>query len=406
MDTTDIRGFNYLPSSARNDVEFWRDYDRALIERELAYAQRLNLNLARVFLSYVVYEREQEEFLSKLQHFVSTAWSLGIATLPVVWDSCFDEVQPTYDADSSMWVSNPGTEQWGEHFYPKGEVYCAALVHALRSNDGLYGWDVMNEPTSNISIWYAPEEEKEARLEKLWSFVGHFCDVLRETDSSAQLTCGVAEVAEIPRIVDKLDFISFHDYSPSRSAIRETVRQAQEYGEQYGKPILCTEMGCLARSNPYDMCIELYRELGVGFVIWELMIGCSMFPDIHGVVYGDGTVRDPSIAAALLGFYRNRSASAITSFVNKENHSTKVIVEAKSLLSEEVNPYDPQEYIDRLLLCAETIANELEAGELVPMMSLPSSKVLAMQKDCKEIPPAKAVLKELCELLMNATHIL
>lgn len=113
MKTENIRGFNYLPSSARNDVEFWRDYDRVQIEQELAYAKRLNLNLARIFLSYVVYEREQEEFLSKLQHFVTTAWSMGIYTLPVVWDACFDEVQPSYEADSLMWISNPGTKHWG-----------------------------------------------------------------------------------------------------------------------------------------------------------------------------------------------------------------------------------------------------------------------------------------------------
>ena len=277
---------------------------------------------------------------------------------------------------------------------------------SVSNEDGLYGWDVMNEPTSNITIWYAQEDEKEARLNKLWSFVRHFCDVIHEADSFCQITCGVAEISEVPKIADKIDFISFHDYSSTRSGIRGTVNQAREYGEKYDKPLVCTELGCLARSNPYDMCIELYNELGVGFVIWELMIGCNMFPDIHGVVYPDGTVRDPSIAAALMGFFRNRSSSAIAPFVNKENNSIKVIAEAKALLSEEDNPYDGQEYIDRLLTCAEIIANQLEAGELVPMNQPPSSRVLVMQSSCTEIPPAKALLQELCEILMKAAHVI
>ena len=406
MKTKDIRGFNYVPSSARNSIEIWRDYDPALIEKELSYAKRLNLNLARVFLSYVVYEREPEQFLSNLQHFVRTAWSNGIYTMPVVWDACFDEVQPTYDADTFMWVSNPGTEQWGEDFYPKGEQYCHALVEAMRDEDGIYAWDVMNEPTSNISIWYAEGEEKQAREQRLWNFVKHFCDVMHKADNACKITCGVAEVAEIPHIAEKLDVISFHDYSQNRAAIKDTIGQAVAFGEKYGKPILCTEMGCLARSNPYDVCIELYDQHGVGFVIWDFVISQSMWKDIHGVVYPDGTVRDPSTAAALMGFFRNRSSSAVDAYINKENHSIKIIAEAKALLCEEANPYDAQAYIDRVLVCAETIANQLECGQLVPMSQLPSSKVLALQTSCTDIPPAKALLHELCETLMKATHVM
>ena len=27
-----LRGFNYVPSTAVNDIAFWRDYDEALVE--------------------------------------------------------------------------------------------------------------------------------------------------------------------------------------------------------------------------------------------------------------------------------------------------------------------------------------------------------------------------------------
>ena len=68
-----IRGFNYTPGNAFNDIAFWRDYDEKRVERELGYAQRLGLNSARVFLSYVVYEREPGAFLERLRHFVRAA---------------------------------------------------------------------------------------------------------------------------------------------------------------------------------------------------------------------------------------------------------------------------------------------------------------------------------------------
>ena len=77
MDAQNVRGFNYLPSYARNSIEFWRDYDPAVIERELSYAKRLKLNLTRVFLSYVVYEQKPMQFLANLQHFVKTAWRMA-----------------------------------------------------------------------------------------------------------------------------------------------------------------------------------------------------------------------------------------------------------------------------------------------------------------------------------------
>jgi hypothetical protein len=280
------------------------------------------------------------------------------------------------------------------------------LVDALGDEPGLFGWDIMNEPTSNITIWYAQEDEKASRERLVWSFVEHFCDVMRTLNPAVKITCGVAESKEIPLIAERVDFISFHDYSSTRAAISQTIAQASAYGDHYSKPILCTEMGCLARGNPYDMCIQAYSEHKVGFIIWELMIGKNMFPDIHGVVYPDGSVRDPSIAAALIGFFRHRGVSAIAPFINKENNSTKIIINAKALLCEEANPYDGQEYIDRLLICAEVVANHLECGELVPMCHPPSAKVIQMQSSCNDIPSAKALLHGLCEALMKVTHVM
>ena len=78
-----IRGFNYIPSSAIHDIAFWRDYDDALIERELTYAQRLGLNSARVFLSYIVYAHDGTRFLDRVRHFVRAAYVRGISVMIV-----------------------------------------------------------------------------------------------------------------------------------------------------------------------------------------------------------------------------------------------------------------------------------------------------------------------------------
>ena len=44
-----IRGANYVPTYAHNDIELWTKFDPEVIDRELGYAQRAGLNSVRVF---------------------------------------------------------------------------------------------------------------------------------------------------------------------------------------------------------------------------------------------------------------------------------------------------------------------------------------------------------------------
>ena len=60
-----MRGANYVPSYARNDVQTWMDYDPAVIDRELGYAAKVKLNVVRVFLQVAVYEAAPQRFLGK-----------------------------------------------------------------------------------------------------------------------------------------------------------------------------------------------------------------------------------------------------------------------------------------------------------------------------------------------------
>ena len=70
-DFSGMRGANYVPSYARNDVQTWMDYDPAVIDRELGYAERLRLNTVRVFLQVAVYERDPKLFLARFEDFLA-----------------------------------------------------------------------------------------------------------------------------------------------------------------------------------------------------------------------------------------------------------------------------------------------------------------------------------------------
>ncbi len=389
-----LRGFNYTPSTAVNDISFWRDYDEGLVERELTYAQRLGLNSARPFLAYVVYEHDPKRFLNRLTHFVRTAHDRGISVMPVVWDSCFDDSMPTIDSTENKWIPNPGVQRLGPEFWPAGEAYCRDLVQTLGPEPGLTMWDIMNEPL--ITSWVMEETpERDERKGTIWNFVHHFCGVMKELDKTHPITVGVANVATLAQVEAHVDVLSYHDYLPTRAAIRAQIDDGLRVAETNQKPIFISELACLARANPYDVTLEICQEAGIGWYLWELMIGKSRWRDIHGVVYPDGTVRDPSIVAAIQGFFRRRGPDMIPPAVDKEGAATRVLGQAKEWLG------TPDVDYAQGVILLETIANLLEAGEHVPMSDPPSARALALTS-AEETDPNRAELIRLLVLWSEA----
>ena len=84
-DYSHIKGFNYTASYAKDDRDFWEHYRHDVVDREMGYAQRMNLNSARIFLPYVSYVRDPSGFLAGVKDFVQTAWAHGISTSPIVY---------------------------------------------------------------------------------------------------------------------------------------------------------------------------------------------------------------------------------------------------------------------------------------------------------------------------------
>jgi hypothetical protein len=372
-----LRGFNYTPSNAYNDIYFWRDYDEGLVERELDFARRLSLNSARIFLHYVVYEHERERFLKRVRHFVRAAHERGISTMPVIWDSCFSEVQPSYDTKLKDWIPNPGVQRLGPDFWPSGERYCRDLVQNLGPEPGLLLWDIMNEPLMTSYIWTNPPD-KEARIKTIWSFVRHFLEIMAELDTQHARTVGNAYAADIEETAEYVDVVSFHDYSPNRTRLRAHLSQGIQTAASLNKPVLVSEVGCVARSNPYDMTLENCRDLNVSWYVWELMIGVSRWNDIHGIVYPDGTVRDPSIAAAVQGFFRKRKGAIIPYKLDKEGAVKRVLDESEKWRHDKKAPYT-----EGLTLLQE-MSNLLESGQLIAMNTLPSVQAMALQEESAE----------------------
>jgi hypothetical protein len=114
---------------------------------------------------------------------------------------------------------------------------------------------------------------------------------------------------------------------------------------------------------------------------------------VHGVFYEDGTVRDPAIAAAVLGFFRNRSENAMPAIADNEGRITRVITNGREWLAREDAPWDEG------LNLAETAANLLEAGELTAMRDPPTRRVGLMRKGQPDLPALRTLMAEYLQML-------
>ncbi len=363
-----IKGINYVPSYAQNDIEFWRDYDKNTVKKEILYAKRLGLNVIRPFLSYVVYLDNRKQFLDNVLHLVKTAFDNGIYTIPTVWDSCFSEDEPNINCSENKWFANPGAMYLTPECWDDQKAYVLDLIKTLSDEPGLLMWDVHNEPTvtNYISNYQGKELEEHKRI--IWAFVKHYCEYFRKNDKNP-ITVGVSEVSQFEEIKDYCDVLSFHNYSPTVKEIEMEFDKANHIAKESNKLVFCSEMGCTGRANPYDLCIEVANNKNMGYILWELMIGKSFWNDRHGIVYPDGTVRDASIISALQGFFRNRDAkSTVRTHLNCEGLVDRILKEAQEWIDNPMENTDKGDYI------LEVMANLLEGGEITSFAVLPTVK--------------------------------
>jgi hypothetical protein len=284
-----IRGANYVPSHATTSIRAWTTYDGAQIDRELGYAQRLGLNSLRVFLQYVVYEQDPAAFTARLGDFVGRCDAKGIRPLFVLFDSCFGDEPSMEKADSPTWVNNPGFSRLSKR--ADLERYVRDVVAPFRGDSRVLGWDVMNEPMADFN------HVTRAERDVIWEFVRHFCRFVKRVDPTHPITVGEAVVEYLPMTADRVDFLSVHSYAADPEDFRKDLDLARHYGRASGKPVIVTECGNPGAGQKYEMVFDVLAKERMGFYFWELMIGKIQFRNMAGLIYPDGTTREPWAAA-------------------------------------------------------------------------------------------------------------
>ncbi|MDR0953911.1 MAG: hypothetical protein LBM20_00825 [Rikenellaceae bacterium] len=361
IDYAEIRGFNYTPAGVPqpSHVQSWVQYDEQTTVFDMDLAKKLNLNQARVFVNYAAYTELGDELANRLRHFVRTCHERGIGVTPVV--------------GNGPWVAD--TTQRAE-----GRAWVEFLVNALADEPGLAMWDVMNEPDYGA-------RGSEERLARNFDNCKFMSELFHELDPQTPVTIGMAFVWGMKAMADYVDVLQFHDYSYTRKGVQDTLKLAKEFAALAGKPLINGEMGCVARANPYDVVLEEYTGSGVGWYIWELMIVRQGWGSIHGVFYEDGTVRDPSIAAAILGYFRNRG-DILPEIPDREGLLTKTTNNLNTLLAQSAPEWEES------LTQLEIAANLMESGQIAAMNVPPSWEVIQLRKGEPDVAALKALMRK------------
>lgn len=377
-----IRGVNYGMKT-----------DPAIVRRDLSYAKRLGLNSVRIWLSYRRFEEIGAEYIAQLVTFVRTCHEEGVSVVPILFNG------------NGL---DPAVLQ--EDFLPRADRFTQAVVKALQDEPGLLMYDAMNEPPCNDLILKAPDEEtKQAVYAQIWRFVRHVCKQIKRLDPVNCLTVGNWLAADIASSADLVDVISYHDYSPTLSGVRKAAETALAEGRRWGKPVINNETCCIARANNYDTVIQVLNEYGIPWYVFNLMIE-GYWSDVHGIFYPDGSVRDPAIAAAIVGCFRCRDLEAIVpEKPNREHQAIDALKRLRALLSDaepDVFAYRSVKAAELLDAC-EHVANLLEGGQLVPMQIPPTARIAAWRRQEKpNLLDVKNFAWELAELLRKSCHII
>jgi hypothetical protein len=368
-DLSKVRGANYRAAGAKDTTDYWLHYNPAETERDLDYARRLDLNQIRVFTSYQAWVADKPAFRKNLVHLLRAAHQRGLGVMPVVGNT----EQMIMD-DSAR---------------PLAREWAADLVRTIGKEPGLAFWDVSNEPD-----WPTTPD---ARVRRRFELAKYMAGVFHELDKDTPVTIGFAFVPGMEELADSVDVLSFHDYMQNRAVIRANIARAKAFAAKVGKPVFNTEIGCVGRANPYDVTLQEHMNAGVGWYIWELMI-TARWGTVHGVFYPDGTVRDPSIPAAILGFFRNRGETVVLEDPDREQWVTKAVTNARKWLAA------PDAKWEDGLDAAEVAANLLEAAQLIAMREPPTRTVDLLRRGQPNLPALRAVLQKYIAILEPYQH--
>jgi len=264
-----IVGWNYIPSSCVNPIEWWQDETHAsdsAIGRELALGEQLGYNTLRVFLPYIVWVKDSAALKNRFSRFLTIAASRHFTVIPVLFDdvnykgkdpSLGDQGQPAAGQIMSQWTGSPGpTLAVSTTERPRLKAYIQDLIRTFAQDSRILMWDLYNSP-GNSGMGITTQSLVELTFQ--WA---------REIGPAQPLTCPSWNVYNNFWPYDLSDICTFHactDNAGVLSAINQ-LRCSQ-------RPIIATEWFARKLGSSIAKDLPLFKRQGVGCLSWGLING-------------------------------------------------------------------------------------------------------------------------------------
>ncbi len=307
-----IRGAVYIPTRAYNAFQQWRDYSSEVAERDLGFAQSVNINSLRIWVSYEYWSVEPSAFERKFEDFLCIADKKGMRVMPSLFECCGREPHVEYINDTDQFtgtaVRSPGTEITNDE--KKWDVpfgFVDWFLDRYKDDERLLAIEVTNEPkTVEDHLWGI------ALLKRVKSAGG-----------TVPVTLGGQELCDNILYKDYIDIYQTHEnILLSEFSLRSHLSRMQMIEAIDKKPVWITEWQRLRKSGvgfdseyvaqeelrPFHASMaSLYREYKIGNFVWSLMLkpayltGQRKVGTFSGLFHEDGSVYSLEDARAVSG---------------------------------------------------------------------------------------------------------
>jgi hypothetical protein len=303
----DVRGAIYLPTRAFNIFQMWWLYDPAVIERDLGYATRVNLNAVRIWTSYEWWTVDAERHAESLEHFLSTAERHGLAVLVDLFEGIgrdpIERHRENTNPATAVPVSSPaGDVLANRDRWDQPREYVEWFMERYRDDDRLIGISAMNEPG-----WHGVEKR----------FSKAVFETLAANRGSVPITVGSTSLTN-SRDYHKwgADILQFHyNFVKDRKRFRQLLWDANHVSETVSAPVWLTEWQRFRTTDgsskrplwrpDYASMVPPLHEAGVGNFFWSLMVKPAYvrhqrdLGTVSGLFHEDGAVWSLADARAI-----------------------------------------------------------------------------------------------------------
>lgn len=267
-----LRGCNFQPSTAINQVEMWsgETFDATTIDKELGWAQELGFNLMRVYLSSEVWKKDPEGFKKRMDEYLAISSKHDILTLFVFFDDCWNketvsgtQPMPEPGVHNSGWVQDPAVSLRANtaQLYPVLEKYVKDVLTTFKNDKRILLWDLYNEPGNNKhGIASLPLMQNVFK----WA---------REVNPSQPLSAGVWNLSDSFNQLNVFqlsnsDVITYHNYEN-----KDKHNMEIDMLKLYGRPLLCTEYMARRNKSTFNEIMPLLKENKIGAINWGFVSG-------------------------------------------------------------------------------------------------------------------------------------